>query len=193
MITANLIIKISENWFKSVKTSMEIVDIYINPTSSDYLELNKRGIRQIRFLADADTREVYIADAMSLTHDQIALKLNKPKVVGAFESHHWNILPGMATVSGNKSTMTFSDQLEGLYRDVESFLKKLPLDKSKINRRKEISLNIFQTGMGSPKNLIDNIITTEWSWCDRYVNVSSWISTYKQKYDALLKKYSDRF
>lgn len=192
MITSKQIIQLSEDWFKSIKTSMEVVDIYVNPSSSDYLELNKRGIRQIRFLADADSKEVYIADAMSLTHDQIALKLNKPRVVGAFESHQWNILPGIATISGNKSTMTFSDQLDGLYRDAESFLKKLPTSKSKSSRTKEISLDMFKISVGSPKNLIDNIITTDWSWCDKYVNISSWMSSYKNKYQSLLQKYQEK-
>lgn len=46
-----------ESWLKSARLGSGNVDIYINPTSSDYMELNKKGIKTLRFLIDDQTKK----------------------------------------------------------------------------------------------------------------------------------------
>ena len=61
MITSKQINKISEEYLTRVRD----VEIYVNPTSSDYQKLyNVNSYHQVRFTADIDTKKVYVWDAM---------------------------------------------------------------------------------------------------------------------------------
>jgi hypothetical protein len=109
MITSNQIISIHEKWFKSLHRDYNnaLFDIYVNPSSSDYSEIykaNKRsGNPRIRFLADNNTKMVYVWDAFLAIHPDVAKKLGiTSNLYGCSDP---NIITGEATVSGGKSNI----------------------------------------------------------------------------------------
>jgi hypothetical protein len=79
MITSKKILKISEEWFRSVKNGNITANVYINPGSSDITELyksaalaNRPGNPPVRFIADSKTQKVYVWDAYYAYHDDVA-------------------------------------------------------------------------------------------------------------------------
>ena len=121
MITSKQIIQISEQWIKtdiSDFTDREF-DIFINPTSSDFLDMIKtakegqRSFNGIRFVADNKSKKVYAADASITTHYDIEKAMGLPEGVC-----NGTQVEGLATISGGQA------KIEDFYNGGPTTLKK---------------------------------------------------------------------
>ena len=109
MITSRQIIYISEQWVKtdiSHFVSGEF-DLYINPTSSDFLDIIKtakkdfnRTFLGVRFVANNNLKKVYVADSSLALHKDIERAAGIP--TGVCDG---NQLEGLAKVFGGKAVI----------------------------------------------------------------------------------------
>lgn len=168
MITSNQIIKLSEEWLMSAKGtySPDLVNIYVNPTSSDYLELRKEKVQFLRFIADNRNKKIYVANAIHILHDDMV------RNIGGFtglKTDYTNfslwLLAGNASLSGNTSDMTRSDMIQHLWQFSSD-------TNNSISERKKV------------RDILNKILATDWSWCDRYVKVTNWLSQFKKRLDG---------
>lgn len=99
MISSKQIISLLEQW----AASRYSINYYKNPSSSDYLEMEKEArsagghLKTIRFVADNRTKIVYVADANLTIHDDFKEVLNLPP----FDSK--DIISGLANISGGRA------------------------------------------------------------------------------------------
>ena len=107
MITSKQITSILESFSKADITSYgSEIYIYVNPTSSDFTEMNKRAkeenrsLEGFRFVPDLRTKKVYIADIYGITHNDIRKTecLPMQSVPYCFD--------GIAKWSGGRAVMT---------------------------------------------------------------------------------------
>ena len=107
MITASHIIQVSESFSKADITNYgSEIYIFVNPTSSDFTEMNKRAKEEnrkldgFRFVPDLRTKKVYIADIYGITHNDIRKteRLPMQPVPYCFD--------GIASWSGGRAVMT---------------------------------------------------------------------------------------
>jgi hypothetical protein len=112
MITSKQIIKLSEEYAAMGKSQGYQVEIYKNPASSDLSALVKfakehnRQLRKVRFVADAKTKTVYVADAYLIEHNDIRKIVGLPTYPTRNDS--W-VLDGIADyVSGKLNLITCS-------------------------------------------------------------------------------------
>lgn len=142
------IMSLHEEWFKSGKGPYgSDYTVYVNPTSTDYKELSKSGVKFVRILADFKTRKVYVVDDRTLLHYDLE-QITQVDLNGL-------VLEGYAVLRGGKFIMTHSDSLrpENLYRPSE--LPPWYID------------------------TVTKLATANWSWCNKYVDVSEFINKLK--------------
>lgn len=142
------IMSLHEDWFKSGKgTYGSDFTIYVNPTSSDYKELSKAGVKFVRFVADSKSQKVYVVDDKTLLHYDLE-KFAHVDPSGI-------VLEGYAALYNGKIVMSHSDSLriENLYDPYEL-------------------TGYYQTW-------IVKLATANWSWCNKYVDVSEFINKLK--------------
>ena len=171
MITAKNILNTCEEWVSLPKVRGSIVNIYENPGSSDYKELNKnitRGV--VRFIADAKSKKVFVWDAYLAIHVEVANKLNSEgKISGS--TYRNSLLLGEANLSGGGAKMTDSDVF-GHVNDLMKIVKaKKPL--------------------GYLKEYFDKyeeIFKTDWSFVSRYVNCQ-YLTDMKNKFNEIKSLY----
>ena len=165
MITSKQIIKLCEEYVTSGKVRNHPVDIFENPTSSDILKLVKsakddqRTINNIRFIADANEKKVYIADAYYAIHDDMY------RIIGITTKHDeapW-IFDGLATVfRGKIKAACWGDKFEFLFRNKG-------VKGSKV------------------RSWFDKMFSCKWSFVDTYISgTSSMIADYQKKYLKIL-------
>ena len=152
MITSKQIISISEDWFNRGDWASKDTDIYINPTSSDYRELNKNKIKILRFIIDQPTKTVYVANAWNSVHGEIVDNINNSGISNRFYKLAPTQLAGISTMSGGKSIMSSSDFLFILLR--------------RYNKR--------------DKDLLEKVLRQDWTWADKYVKITDYLNTVKQ-------------
>jgi hypothetical protein len=120
MITSKQIIKISEEWYKTLKNPRrgEDVPVYENPSSSDITKLisaSKNRNIEVRFLADANKKTVYAWNANLAIHNDIRLQMGYPKT-----SSHTDLkdvpylFEGHSSISGGRLVGTDEGSLETL-------------------------------------------------------------------------------
>ena len=103
MITSKRIIDIYEKYFRTGLVRNSQIDIYENPTSSDFIKLEKtareynRKLVQVRFIANADTKRVYVADASICIHQDLEDTVKLPSNSLPY------ILGGLAFVTGGRA------------------------------------------------------------------------------------------
>lgn len=168
MITSSQIIRLSEEWFKSIYIRGNVnVPIFKNPSSSDYLELKKSKVNEVRFVADNNSRNLYIGDAVTLIHDEIGQASGIDTRSNKFDEKKL-VLMGIAALRNGKFVMTESDDLffsfDLLYRQGEKDWRGVDL------KKKVLSL-----------------VNNDWSWCDKYVQVSSYMNLRKHEIEKLIK------
>ena len=84
MITSKEILNLFEDYSASGKSQGRHAEIYQDPTSSDYQELEKSAKRQkrvlekIRFIADAKNQKIYVADSYTCVHRDMLKILKLP-------------------------------------------------------------------------------------------------------------------
>lgn len=158
MITSKQIISLSEEWLMSISSPFKpntSVDIYVNPTSSDLLELKKLTINYVRFIADSNTKKVYVWDGDSLLHAQAAKRLNLSRQIDFYQSIPDNTLIGTATIRNGKLYAKYSDYFYQIIQDLNRY-------KSEVTSGSylEKKLNYFLT------------IKDKFNWVSSYIDIS---------------------
>ena len=164
MITSKYIIDISEEYSKTGLVRNRQVDIYENPTSSDFIKLEKsarehnRKLDKVRFIADINSHKVYLADSYNIIHDDMGKVLGFN--VGYYPPERFE---GTGTVSGGQAKATKWDSFQ--------YISQL-----KFPSKTEIKF-------------LEGTFGYDWTWVDRYVSgTSSLINSCKEKYKSLMKK-----
>ena len=153
MITSKQIISLSEEWL----LRSHGIDIYVNPTSSDYLEFSKKKIGELRFIADNRTKKIYVTDAARLVHAGIASSVSG--LMGSFfnfnsfEQYPDWALAGVAMIHNGQGIMTGADSLNYLKRN--SYYDTEALEHLMV------------------------LLLIDWSWCNKYIKVTDWLSKFK--------------
>lgn len=172
MITSKQIIQMSEAWFASSNTNNRQFDVYINPSSSDYLELNKNKIKSVRFIVDSSSRKVYISDADNSLHREMLNKIGGSIASDLVNMNYNNFqigkfhLTGVAEIQGNKSVMNRSDVIEYFWRMIDWNKPDSP-----------------KTQQGY-KN-IGQILSMDWLWVNKYVHIEKYMNVVKSDYERL--------
>ena len=108
MITSKNIIKISEEWVKTGISEFtdDAFDLYINPGSSDYLDMMKtaredsRKFQGIRFVASNSLKKVFVADGLISTHYDIERVAGIPS-----GTRNGTQIEGLADIVGGRAKM----------------------------------------------------------------------------------------
>ena len=171
MITSKHISSTCEEWVSAPKVRGIKIDVYENPGSTDYKELNKntnRGI--VRFIADAKSKKVFVWDAYLATHFDVADKLRSEGRIGG-STYRDTLLRGQANLSGGSSKMT----------DTDTFGNMDALEKAV--RSKQI-LGVLTDYFVR----YDIIFDTDWSWVSKYVNCQ-YLVDMKNRFDKIKALY----
>ncbi len=108
MIKSKHIIEISEKYSSSGQAMGHRVEVFEDPTSSDILSLSKnakdegRKLESVRFIADATSKKVYVADAYNVTHDHIRQFEGYPSRFSNTGNSTYHLIEGLATVQNGK-------------------------------------------------------------------------------------------
>lgn len=174
MITSNQIIKISEDWFGSIKANLgsSIVDIYSNPGSGDYREMSKAGIKNIRFLAVDNIKTIYVWDSIKAIHKEVANFLGG-NIASSYNNDQKGILASNASLSGGKPNYIHADTISFALEELRQTRPRADIVKS-------------------DAKLMKNIFKFNWKWVDSYVTgTSSNISESKRFYETLMRRYQE--
>ena len=105
MITSKQVINIAEKYLKGKQYYGNFVDILENPSSSEVTNLfdskTPDFLKEIRLIADADTKKVYIWNAELATHNMVQSDIGYPNL-----NNKPNLILGMGKLSGGKSIIT---------------------------------------------------------------------------------------
>jgi hypothetical protein len=125
MITSTQIITLSEQWVKTDISHFvsEEFDLYINPGSSDFLDIIKtarkdwnRKFLGIRFVANNNLKKVYVADASLALHKDIERAAGIP--TGICDGTQ---IEGIAKLFGGKAV------IEDFYDGGKNYMEKFKL------------------------------------------------------------------
>ena len=105
MITSKQIINLTEKYLKGKQYYGNFVDILENPSSREVIDLFGKKVpeflKDIRFIADAETKKVYVWNSELATHNMVQGDIGYPNV-----NDRPNIILGTGKVSGGKPTIT---------------------------------------------------------------------------------------
>jgi hypothetical protein len=161
MITAKQIIKFHEEYFGTKNVSGRDVVIYKNPTLSDLTQIKSR---EVRFIANNKTHEVFIWDANLAIHMNIWQTVTSVSLMTS--DHYPNYLSGIAQISGGSLKITGWDMFKDFSKVFPSNRKTMP-----------VSVQYFTT-----------VFSYNWSWLDKYFkNGSTFIDACKIQFYGLLK------
>jgi hypothetical protein len=147
VITSKQIICLSEEYVALGIMFGKATPIYKNPSRSDFLEIlraareEKHKVEEIRFVADTNSKTVYVADGYNIGHPEIL------KAVGLPSNRFANpqIQLGSASLNNGKATV-WSTRMESDY-----FYNKVKGDVELMNYYKKT-------------------YNYDWSWVDKYVS-----------------------
>ena len=111
MITSKQIIKLLEEYADSGTKNGHYIEVYKNPSSSDFLAMaktakkEKRTFDEIRFIGDTQAQILYVADAYSTIHPEIPFIVNLPMT----NLKYWFL--GNAKVVTGKATATLVEPM----------------------------------------------------------------------------------
>lgn len=121
LITSNQIIKLSEEWLMSIPSPFKSefpIDIYVNPSSSDLIELKKSTTYYVRFIADSRNKKLYVWNGETLLHAQVARHLNLNRRI---ESIPDQTLIGTADIRSGRLYARYSDYLYSMLKDLNRY------------------------------------------------------------------------
>lgn len=162
MITANQIVKLSEEWFCNVKNGNISASVFVNPGSSDIMEIyktavssNRPGLPSIRFIADSKSQKVYVWDAYYAYHDDVA------KVLGFSRPNEYLDEPsfvydGYGVISQGKLV---GNDKHGTTSNIDMLLGSLGTNRKYFSDRQiKERLDILRT-----------VLSRNWSFIDKYI------------------------
>ena len=162
MITSKQIISLSEEWLAFCTSALgDSCDIYINPGSSDFLELNKNvPSKSVRFFVDNKNKNFYVWDSNCL-HGMAAKSISS-EIYSRFNSSDINkqLLSGYGKLQGNKIVFEGSDVLR-------TYMDMAKIDKSRGNFDSE-DIRYLKT-----------IISADWSWSFKFIDLNKILTKIK--------------
>ena len=168
MITSKEIINISEEYLKESKNLQGIpIEIYINPTYQDFIDLSKsiskekRNLNTVRFIADnRSPQKVYMADAYHVCHDDIR------KMIGLSLDYKNTpeLFDGIARIVNNKVETVGWDKYDPFVKTAAGW---------------------HTSGDFVIQRWFDNTLKINWSWVDKYFpGFSNRVLKYKLEYES---------
>jgi hypothetical protein len=172
LITSRDILNLSENWITSFSKNGSNVNIFVNPGSSDILELVK-GTREkdtpIRYVADAKIKKVYVWNAYAAIHYDVAPYINPSYDRSGNDSH---VIFGYGYTLGGKIT-SFTENLS----TVSMFVDQLASSNSRYSNNENLISRLH------------DMFQYNWSFLDNYISgMSRFINEQKIKYESWLKR-----
>lgn len=168
MITSSQILKLYEDWEKTISYGNKPINIFVNPTSSDLIKLTKSisdSPKEVRFIADAKTQKVYVWDASLAIHNNVRPQLGFSHEILDTS----NIIDGTVGLSNGKLNM------------IEDNLNDIPI---LINLLKQKSVS--DSKLVSIKNYLIKIFETKWNWVGKYIfGFEDYISRQRDNYKKL--------
>jgi hypothetical protein len=156
--------KVSESWISSFQQGRNLVDVYENPSYSDYREIykNSGGHYGVRCIIDGTTKKVYVWDVLSATHYDVAKRLNLLSRISSDNS----ILLGGAGTSSGKGVLEESDTLERIVQAIK------------------------EGGIRRQIAILDakDILSTDWSWAYKYVDCREYLNRFRKKIKDLVEE-----
>jgi hypothetical protein len=142
--------QILEEYYSSVKTFMGYAEVFENPTTSDLLSLEKnftsKMLDNVRYLANTETKIVYVWDANLALHKDIRkiLKLPYEPEKAPYTMH------GEANLTGGK--------IKFINAEIGNNISALKLKNVPNHRIKQI------------KKYLNLVFQYNWDWLDKYIN-----------------------
>ena len=137
LITSKQIIKFCEEYCDTINVNNVAVVVIKNPTKSEYI---KPSLRDIRFLADNDTKDIYIWDAYYAAHEQVMNQLG----FHGLRSEH-NIYNGEAEGDGVSLPRAKKDATVEMYLRSDIGTLKMKL------------------------KFLKKVFSIDWGWVDKYI------------------------
>lgn len=162
MITSRQMTILLEQWLQSVPSPFKantIVDIYVNPTSSDIMELRKARINTLRFIADSKIKKLYVWDGSSLLHGQVAKSLGIGSRIDFYQSIPDQTLIGSAMIEGGKLRASYSDYFYQIIKDLNHYR-----DTTGVSDYFTRKLNYFLS------------VKSDFKWLSPYLDISEFIN-----------------
>ena len=165
MITSKQILKLAEDYEDRKNIYGKDVLIFKNPTSSDIKEIKSQHFTtEVRFIADAKSRLVYVWDANLAIHAPILKALKYPE--GSIGNSPY-LLESLANIVGTKLELTSSQADDMFY--FPSFW---------VNKRNPIS-----------QKLLTQLLEYNWTFADRYIsNFSSYVDKFRRSCEIFLSR-----
>ena len=175
MIIAKEIIDLCEIWSSSPVIQGNLVNVYENPGSTDYKELNKDTKRgRIRFIADNKSKIIFVWDAYLAIHVSVANKLwIEKKIRGSVYRN--DLLLGEASLSGGGAKMVETD----VFGHIDNLMKTVKTEKP----------------LGYLKEYYEKyqeIFDIDWSWVYKYVDCQ-YLTDIKSKFDEIKELYGKNY
>ena len=165
MITSKQVIDIAEKWLVSKTFYTGEVDIFINPSSSDWIEIRKScKYPVVRFFADNKNKKVYVWDADQAIHQSVA-NVSEVGLSSRIQSNDPNIIAGEAGLSSGRAVMEGSHIMEGSLRYIEHGTM------SKIETMH-----------------LQDILKIDWTWTKQYVDCSKYLAKFKSDLDKVINR-----
>lgn len=152
MITSKRILQLVEDYFDSKNVAGQLVTVFENPAKSEFRELERESRKSgggniLRFIADGNSKKMYVWDAYNARHVDVRKMLNLPP---NFEDTP-SILDGYLEVSGGSAKMF-------AWEDIQFYLAMYKNKKSK-------KLDSY----------FSKVFMYRWTWMDKYADCSRFI------------------
>lgn len=171
MITSKQILQMSEEYLTSKRIGNNLVEVYVNPTSSDYQHLYSiNSSHGLRFTADIDTKKFYVWDGFTMMHGEAADLIGIYSKYQAFYKRDSirgfvfgnNLFMGYGTVNNNKLTLIHLSDI------LETSLSVLPQPASE---------HFFD----GTREYFKDILSSRWNWISKYIDCSNYFNKIKGK------------
>lgn len=170
MITSKQIQKLFEDYSKMGNVRGLPVTIYNNPTKSDFLalqkeakELNKK-VDNIRYIADAKTKTIYVFNAEFAIHKEVKGILNLP--IDPLKAPY--ILNGEATLRSG-TLVPISERSTTISKILSNYLN-------------------YPGNKVENSNYLKEVFSYNWDWLYSYVKVKKEIEGFRKSFLYLMKK-----
>lgn len=167
MITSKQINNLLEDWDRSIKYGKLSIDIFTNPNSSDLKELYSRlskdnPRKEIRFIANAKDKKVYVWDAALVHHDAVSQQLGFTSggPSRGLINHPSYALDGFGIISGGK---ILGEDNNGTISDLKTSLQYNLIDKGKKSKLDYWSYEEWESR-------IKEVFNWNWSFIDSFVS-----------------------
>ena len=183
MITANQIISISEEYDKLVRDGNKLIDLFVNPTSSDLKEIyskmsSNNPNKEVRFIANAKTQKLHVWDAALAVHYAMAYALGLSRGPGSFDEPTY-AFDGFGRLSGGRIIPTFN---HGTAKNI------VDTEYTRYSGKSKLPPKVIPDWVTDSDSL-EEFFRYKWDFIDKYVpGINSFINKERDKFIAWSKR-----